>query len=296
MYINRSFNQLTEIPQEIGHLSQLECLLLSHNKITSIPDTICHLSQLIELNVSHNHIQQLTPFVGHLRSLQTLHLEHNEIKELTVCIDTLQNLNTLDLSHNPIKMLPAEITQLPFLRRLRLDGCPFVDSFEQTLAHDPPSLLETCARLVIKNEDQILGNKKKKRAKKLDTLTEPIIEYLASSKACSFCHGPYFDSYVSRGRWIEKSEMWVPLEYRLCSAHWSDEQDRVYAMFSSNNSSKKSTSLFKSKPNLPAIASKKIQLNIHRIQESIDQQESTLKRWKFKVRNNSSFLKKHRLS
>lgn len=330
-----------------------------------IPDTICYLTQLIELNMSHNQIQQLTPYISHLRGLQQLHLEYNQIKELTVCIDSLYNLNTLDISNNPISILPAEITQLPFLRRLRLDGCPFVNSFDQhiQLSHDPPSLLETCARLIVKNEDQLIQMMKRKKLgykrqrNSMDIfkshLTEPLLQYLSNSNVCSFCHEPYFDSYVSRGRWIERNEMWVPLEYRLCSAHWIDEEDRIYAMFSSSCSkqrNKPKTSVFKTKPKLPGIVTstssspktRKFQLvckpqrrssisttnnntaslesdsvfintdarlpatsssstttltiNSTEQQDSSGSPFSTIKRWKFKVRNNSSsFLKKHRL-
>lgn len=273
----RSHNQLKELPEAIGHLQQLENLSVAHNQITSIPDTICHLVHLTDFNLSHNQLEHVTPFISHLKELQTLHLGHNQLLDLTGSVEHLCNLTLLDLSYNPIHVLPAEITQLPFLRRLRLDGCPFTNSLDQPfeLAHNPPSLLETCARYIIKNEHQILSSVLKKKrqinnkttaAENLKSLiTDPLYQYLSTFSSCSHCHGPYFESYVTRGRWIERNDIWVPLEYRLCSAHWSDESDRVYAMFSASQPTAPvskvkgsamvaiTTSFMKSKPRLPIL-------------------------------------------
>lgn len=374
-------------------MQQLENLSVAHNQITFIPDTICHLVHLTDFNLSHNQLEHLTPFISHLKGLQTLQLGHNQLQELTVSVERLCNLTLLDLSYNPIHVLPAEITQLPFLRRLRLDGCPFTNSLDQPfeLAHDPPSLLETCARYIIKNEHQVLSSvmrsNKQAKNKAMATketlkslLSDPLYHYLSTFSACSHCQGPYFESFVKRGRWIERNDVWVPLEYRLCSAHWSDESDRVYAMFSASQpsafayTSKKggaatvpitTTLLTKPKPRLPLLEipvmeqasspssavtavigstptppalaiTRRSCLNQQRKSSSIDapptvmqsttthqmqinEEESisilpnettsssssttipnppssAVKRWRFKVRNNSSlFLKKHRL-
>ncbi|KAI9487445.1 MAG: hypothetical protein EXX96DRAFT_447259, partial [Benjaminiella poitrasii] len=225
-----SKNQLKDIPEAIGHLYQLEFLSLAHNQIAFIPDTIGYLTQLNELDLSHNQIQQLTSFVSQLKSLQVMDLSHNQLESLTSRIGDIQTLACLDLSFNPhLRHLPAELIQLPFLRRLELDGCSFASSdsplnddhfslLSPTLPHDPPSLLETCARLMIKNENQ---------------MTERLFDYICSYQCCTHCRSPYFESYVSRIRWIERSDLfWVPIEYRLCSAHWTDENDRLYASFS----------------------------------------------------------------
>ncbi|KAL9554735.1 hypothetical protein MBANPS3_002678 [Mucor bainieri] len=383
--LDLSHNQLKEIPEAIGHLQQLENLSVAHNQITFIPDTICHLVHLTDFNLSHNRLALVTPYISHLKALQTLQLGHNQLQELTAAVEHLCNLTLLDLSYNPIHVLPAEITQLPFLRRLRLDGCPFTNSLDQPveLAHNPPSLLETCARYIVKNEHQILSsvmsNKKhiSNKAMAVETLksllTDPLYQYLSTFSACSHCQGPYFESYVKRSRWIERNDVWVPLEYRLCSAHWSDESDRVYAMFSasqpstsvsSNNKKVALTTPFiKPKPNLPLLGIPAMEqaspsatavigsaptppsalattrrscfnhqkrtssinappitmLSMPPQQVQINEEESTsvplnetisssslttaanapssaVKRWRFKVRNNSSlFLKNHRL-
>ncbi|CAO3610021.1 unnamed protein product [Mucor hiemalis] len=60
-----------------------------------------------------------------------------------------------------------------------------------------------------------------------------IAEYFKKEQTCSFCYGPFFDSFVTRGKFIERTgRQVIALDYKLCCAHWSDEQDRSLAMFS----------------------------------------------------------------
>ncbi|KAI8382394.1 hypothetical protein BD560DRAFT_444302 [Blakeslea trispora] len=269
--LDLSHNYLKEIPDAIGYLRQLEVLSISHNQIRSLPDTICHLSKLIELNLSNNQIRSLTPFIHHLECLQTLNLSYNFLEELTYSVEGLQSLVSLDLSFNPITALPAEITHLPHLRRLLFEGCRFATSLTNpiSLLHNPPSLLEICARYIVKNETVFISSISKVKTPKINKrkvsdysmtaehlkklMPNHLYQYLHNSKPCSHCRGPYFDALVIRGRWIERNDIWIPLEYRLCSAHWSNDLDRLHAMFSSTTHSvaPKAASMFKlSKPQL----------------------------------------------
>ena len=236
----RSYNHLKELPVEIGHLQNLESLSVAHNRITCLPETICHLSKLTEFNISHNQLKKLTPLIRHLTKLQTLILGHNQLHEIDAGAFQGSHCNValLDLSYNPLTVLPAEITQLPFLRRLRLDGCPLTDSLDHySVVHNPPSLVEICARIVVQKEhvSQVPKPKDTPPTPLESMLTEQLYDYLCSYQVCSHCHGPYFESFVSRGRWIERNDVWIPLEYRLCSAHWSDESDRMLDMFSTTH-------------------------------------------------------------
>ncbi|KAI7906717.1 uncharacterized protein BX663DRAFT_403067, partial [Cokeromyces recurvatus] len=231
-----SYNQLCDIPESIGFLYQLEILVLSHNQIQSIPDTIGLLSQLYELDLSYNQIQQLTPFTSQLKSLHVFDISHNRLVTLTSRIGEIQTLASLDISYNnQLNYLPAEIIQLPSLRRLDLDGCVSFSlhhHHHHHLKHDPPSLLETCARYIVRNEDQFVSNDSHSIQSKITTR---LFNYLCQYERCSHCHLPYFESYISKIRWIERNEtMWIPIEYRLCSAHWIDERDRLYTTFSTS--------------------------------------------------------------
>ncbi|KAI7893369.1 uncharacterized protein EV154DRAFT_537066 [Mucor mucedo] len=220
--LDLSFNYLTELPEEIACLQHLEQLNVSHNQIEFLPDTIGQLSRLVELNVSHNRLETLaTTTVDQLSKLQTFNVSQNKLKELRLTSIHVNSLTSIDLSYNPIAILPAEITQLPFLRRLRLEGCPLTTTLDDfPLAHDAPSLVEICARIIVKTRQPLKG------------LPQTMESYLKRGKTCSHCGGPYFESYVSRGRWIDRNDIWIPLEYRLCSAHWANESDRIYTMFS----------------------------------------------------------------
>lgn len=226
-YIHRSYNELTYLPDEIEALCHLQYFNISHNHLTSLPDTLCNLSNLVELDVSYNRIDDLTPCLSRPdnKNLEILHACANRIAYLPAMISNLTCLATLNLSQNPLCVLPAEIARLTHLRRLLLRECPLIDPKEQQklaypLAHDPPSLMECCARLITKQQLPIHEN-----------LPTHLRRYLANPKSCSACRNPYFDSYVSRGQMIEKLDGLLPLEHRLCSAHWSDESDRVLAMF-----------------------------------------------------------------
>ncbi|KAL0095495.1 hypothetical protein J3Q64DRAFT_1055069 [Phycomyces blakesleeanus] len=240
--LDLSSNYLESLPDTIGYLVLLEELSLANNKIVEIPDTISYLSRLLELDLSKNQLSHITPSVGYLKKLRILGLSSNQLSRLPEEIGNLRQLTSLDLSHNPICILPAEISQLSFLRRLVLEGCNLQTTLEYKLAHDPPSLKEICARQVVS------------RKLALKSLADPLANYLASSKVCTSCHEPYFTSYVLRGRFVERSDTMIPLEYRLCSAHWQNQDDRLLYLFSSPPSTTAvSPPANPTRPRLPAL-------------------------------------------
>lgn len=202
-------------------MQSLETLIITKNELKSIPDTIGYLSNLVDLDLSFNQIESLTPCISYLLKLKNLSLAYNQITYLPTAITGLINLISLDLTRNPLRVLPAEISQLPFLRRLRLDDIPFNNQIEYSLKHDPPTLVEICARIVTRKSIQISN-----------LLPDHMISYIKSAKSCTSCHGPFYESFVLRARLMEKTDMHIPLEYTLCSAHWSDANDRVQSMFS----------------------------------------------------------------
>ncbi|KAI8332677.1 hypothetical protein BC941DRAFT_381290 [Chlamydoabsidia padenii] len=265
-------NKLTCLPDSIGYLGRLESLYVGNNQLDALPDTIGHLTKLIELDVSHNQLTTLTPCIAYLKKLQILIVSQNHIHELPVhLVVGLKGLTILDLSDNPISVLPAEITQLHFLRRLLLDGCPLVDPSTTTLAsssssttlllssqssssspitasrirkppcysllHSPPSLLEQCARSIVRDT-----KRHSYYQQRFYQLSPHLVTYLYSATPCTLCQNPYFDTYVARGRQIERNGRWLPVEYRLCQAHFTTEDDRLLSMFSSEGTSSSSSS------------------------------------------------------
>ncbi|KAG0877270.1 hypothetical protein G6F15_009863 [Rhizopus arrhizus] len=217
-----SNNQMTALPKEVGYLKNLRLLNISDNKIHEIPDTIAFLSNLKALYASRNNLKTLPASIGQLSELTHIIVSENQIAFLPKEMSQLSNLISLYVSYNPLRTLPAEIATLTTLTKLMTEGCDFQEEYIYNLRHDPPSLMETCARIAVRHELEIPYN-----------LADHIKHYLARANKCSYCHGPYFDSHVTRYQFAERlANNTLALEYTLCSAHWSDDQDRVLAMFS----------------------------------------------------------------
>ena len=65
---------LTELPPEIGQLSNLTRLYLDNNQITEIPESIGQLSNLTRLHLRNNQITEIPEPIGQLSNLTQLHL------------------------------------------------------------------------------------------------------------------------------------------------------------------------------------------------------------------------------
>ncbi|KAI8879499.1 L domain-like protein [Backusella circina FSU 941] len=224
---------------QISLLTRLTLLDVSHNKMEQLPNTIDQLTQLRHLNISHNEITKLPTTISALSKLMVLNVSSNPIKRVSANIAQLTRLVVLDLSSTDIKAIPTELLVLSHTT-IKTDNCPHLlersVKIDCKLSHDPVSLLETCARHVLQ---PILFEKKKKKKKTAATqdmfsqLPQHLRHYLSKTKSCSSCGGPYIDSYVVRYRIVQRQdETWVPVEYRLCAAHWSNEDERILAMFS----------------------------------------------------------------
>ncbi|MGK7904278.1 MAG: COR domain-containing protein [Hormoscilla sp.] len=111
-------NFISRVPEAIGQLSQLQELDISFNKINSAPEAIGQLSELQQLNLRGNSISSLPEAIGQLSQLQVLVLSSNSIISVPEAIGKLPQLQVLNLSYNSISSLPEEIGQLSQLRQL----------------------------------------------------------------------------------------------------------------------------------------------------------------------------------
>jgi len=84
-----------------------------------------------------------------------------------------------------------------------------------------PTLKELAARTIVRNHLSMSTS----------LLQDDLLNYLSSYKTCSFCHGPYFETYIRRVRIMHKEGREVPFEYRLCRAHFNTNEERIREMF-----------------------------------------------------------------
>lgn len=216
----RSYNQITTLPDEFGLLVQLRLFNASHNKLERLPDTIGQLERLKALNVSHNALTALPETMP--RSLVVLIAHHNALTMVPAQLSHTR-LVSLHLDNNPqLASIPVQVVEMPSIRKLVAQACGFPTVAEYPLVHGPLSLKEICARrcLLLQRQQQ-QGYR----------LPRPLVRYLASAKTCATCKGPYFDQCVTRGRMIERSGSNILVEYRLCSPHWNTEEERLLDLF-----------------------------------------------------------------
>ena len=120
--LNLSGMGLTDIPPEIGRLTQLRSLNLGHNLLTYLPPEVGQLADLQSLLLYGNRLTSLPPEISHLSQLQTIHLGHNRLTGLLPEFRQLKRLRSLTLANNQLTSLPPEIVEFRQLRTLDLSG------------------------------------------------------------------------------------------------------------------------------------------------------------------------------
>jgi len=180
------------------------------------------LKKLDTFIVAFNRINYLPIEMKNLKKLKTLNLRNNNIMELPQELKELKNLITLDVSSNQIVSIPAEICNIKTLQKILINNCPLIySSCVPSLSKEVPSLKELASRIIIRRNIPIT-----------DDLSDELKYYLGSVHQCSFCHGPFFETYEKRNQLIRRNEVNIPLEYKLCISHWSSEEERIKVLFS----------------------------------------------------------------
>ncbi|XP_032375881.1 leucine-rich repeat-containing protein 47 [Etheostoma spectabile] len=99
---------LTEIHEDIQHLTNLQSLILCRNKLVSIPNVVGKLKSLKVLDLSVNNLSVLPEGITQLKELNTLNVSCNSLKVLPEGLIQCTKLSTINISKNHITGFPAD--------------------------------------------------------------------------------------------------------------------------------------------------------------------------------------------
>jgi len=128
-----SFNLLKNdgMPWEaMCSMTQLIVLALDNNKLTEAPECISSLVNLQKLTLDHNDLASLpeNAFSG-LKSLRALTLNSNRLNALPISLSECSLLEELDASKNKISKVPPEFGKLTALKIFLLDDTQYDSMF-----------------------------------------------------------------------------------------------------------------------------------------------------------------------
>jgi Leucine-rich repeat (LRR) protein len=125
-----SNKKLTEIPESIFGVKNLEVLNLSDNNLKIIPEGINNLENLKYLYLTSNSLKSL-PDLSNLIKLEYLELDNNKLNSLPESIIGMENLESMSVYGNPLKAISKPV--LSFLKNLDVyvDGVDGVDEVDE---------------------------------------------------------------------------------------------------------------------------------------------------------------------
>ncbi|MEM9954980.1 MAG: leucine-rich repeat domain-containing protein [Chloroflexota bacterium] len=119
-YLTLSDLGLTELPAEIGSLTQLQVLDLSENNLTNLPQEIENIIGLRQIHLSYNHYSRMPMEITKLPNLDSIWLDNNDLRRIPQSIASLDNLQKLYLDGNELNVLPNQLGYLDDLTVLSL--------------------------------------------------------------------------------------------------------------------------------------------------------------------------------
>lgn len=122
--VDLSHNNIEVLPAGIGKWTKLQRLNLAENRLAALPKELGALTALTELDVSSNALTALPVELKALTALRTLNLRVNRLVQVGGAeLSALASLATLDLSQNRFQTLP-DLSGLKSLRSLAVAGNP----------------------------------------------------------------------------------------------------------------------------------------------------------------------------
>lgn len=120
------------LPAEIGKLTSLQEIHLGGTAISALPETVSQLVNLEFLDIMDTAVAKLPDDIGNLKKLQVLDAEETNARLFTDRIATLSSLRKLNLANNGLDQLPESFRNLQELEELNLFG--------NNLSHIPQAL------------------------------------------------------------------------------------------------------------------------------------------------------------
>ena len=111
-------NQLTALPESLGQLTQLQTLHLSRNQLTALPESLGQLTELQDLDFNDNNISSLPETIGLLPELRRLAFIRNGVSEIPQFLSTLSRLAILACGGNELQDLPRFVGEFTHLTQL----------------------------------------------------------------------------------------------------------------------------------------------------------------------------------
>lgn len=90
-------NGLTEIPEKIGELNELEMLFLAKNQLQALPISLWTCPKLRHLNVEFNQLKNIPEDIGQCLNLEKLYARGNQLERIPYAIGNLPRLQFLPL-------------------------------------------------------------------------------------------------------------------------------------------------------------------------------------------------------
>jgi len=134
--LDLSNNQLIDLPQNFGSLSELRVLVAKHNQLEtfSFPKTFNQLTKLEILNLSGNRLEEMPQQILDLPNLKALYAGGNRLQSIPCRLGDLISLEILYLGGNQLRDIPATIGKLKNLMSLVLCDNK-LETIPSTIAH-----------------------------------------------------------------------------------------------------------------------------------------------------------------
>ena len=99
----------SEIPKNIGDLSDLESLTICTRIIESIPNSLFTISSLKHLDLSGNKINNLSEDVSKLENLEYLNISYNQLESIPDVLSKMTSLEDVIVYDNPLKDINEDL-------------------------------------------------------------------------------------------------------------------------------------------------------------------------------------------